>query len=108
MQQLGRLLWFIISSAVIALAVNFTVSNDLVIVLSLWPFSQTLNIPTWLPVVVAFIIGGILGGGVIWGQSLAIRTKLWRCQLQINKLRSELSHHTEEGTRQTFRQTTEK
>ena len=60
MRKLGRLLWIIISVVMTGLAISFTVSNDAVIALSLWPFSQILNIPTWLSVIAAFVIGGSL------------------------------------------------
>ena len=95
MRKLGRLLWIIISVVMTGLAISFTVSNDAVIALSLWPFSQILNIPIWLSVIAAFVIGGSLGGALMWGQVLAIRAQLWRSQTQIRKLQTQLAQQAE-------------
>ena len=95
MRKLGRLLWIIILVVMTGLAVSFTVSNDAVIALSLWPFSQTLNIPIWLSVIAAFVIGGSLGGTLMWGQVLAIRAQLWRLQTQIRKLQTPVVQQAE-------------
>ena len=95
MRKLGRLLWIIISVVMTGLAISFTVSNDAVIALSLWPFSQILNIPIWLSVIAAFVIGGSLGGALMWGQVLAIRAQLWRSQTQIRKLHTQLAQQAE-------------
>ena len=95
MRKLGRLLWIIISVVMIGLAISFTVSNDAVFALSLWPFSQTLTIPIWLSVIAAFVIGGSLSGALLWGQVVAIRAKLWRSQSQTRKLQAQLAQQAE-------------
>ena len=95
MRKLGRLLWIIISVLMTGLAISFTVSNDSVIALSLWPFSQTLTIPVWLSVIAAFVVGGSLGGALLWGQVLAIRAKLWRSRSQTRKLQAQLAQQAE-------------
>ena len=95
MRKLVRLLWIIISVVIIGLAISFTVSNDAVIALSLWPFSQTLTIPIWLSVIAAFVIGGSLSGALLWGQVVAIRAKLWRSQSQTRKLQAKLAQQVE-------------
>ena len=95
MRKLGRLLWIIISVLMTGLAISFTVSNDAIIALSLWPFSQTLNIPIWLSVIAAFVIGGSVGSALMWGQVLAIRAQLWRLQTQIQKLQTQLAQQAE-------------
>ena len=99
MRKLGRLLWIIISVVMTGLAISFTVSNDAVIALSLWPFSQILNIPIWLSVIAAFVIGGSLGGALMWGQVLAIRTQLWRSQSQIRKLQTQFAQQAENAAK---------
>ena len=91
MLKLGRLLWIIISVVMTGLAMSVRVSNDAGIALALWPFSQILNIPIWLSVIAAFVIGGSLGGALMWGQLLAIRAQLWRSQSQIRKLQTQLA-----------------
>jgi uncharacterized integral membrane protein len=95
MRKLGGLLWIIISVVMTGLAISFTVSNDALIALSLWPFSQTLNIPIWLSVIAAFVIGGSLGGALVWGQVLTIRAQLWRLQTQTRKLQAQLAQRAE-------------
>ena len=102
MRKLGRLLWIIISVLMTGLAISFTVSNGEVIALSLWPFSQILNIPIWLSVIAAFVIGGSLGGALMWGQVLAIRARLWRSQTQIRKLQTQLAQQAKNATEQSL------
>ena len=102
MLKLGRLLWIIISVVMTGLAMSFTVSNDAVIALSLWPFSQILNIPIWLSVIAAFVIGGSLGGALMWGQVMAIRAQLWRSQSQIRNLQTQLSQQAENAGEQSL------
>ena len=99
MRKLVRLLWIIISVVMTGLAISFTVSNDAVIALSLWPLSQTLTIPIWLSVIAAFVIGGSLGGALMWGQALAIRAQLWRSQTQIRKLQMQLAQQAENAAK---------
>ena len=95
MYKLGRLLWISISVLTIIIAISVTISNAMVITLSLWPFSQTLNIPIWLSVIAAFVIGGSLGGALMWGQVLAIRAQLWRSQTHIRKLQTQVAKQAE-------------
>ena len=86
MRFFGRLLWVFITVALVAVAVSLAISNDAKISLSLWPFTQYLEVPIWLFGVSAFVTGGILGAVSMGGQILAIRAKLWRAQSQIRKL----------------------
>ena len=102
MRKLGRLLWIIISVVMTGLAMSFTVSNDAVIALSLWPFSQILTIPIWLSVIAAFVIGGSLGGALMWGQVLAIRAQLSRSQSQTRKLQAKLAPQAENAAGQSL------
>ena len=86
----------------VVLAVNFAISNDTMITLSLWPFAQNLEIPIWLFGVSAFVIGGILGAVLMGGQMLAIRAKLWRTQSQIRKLDKHATQAPEKDINQTL------
>ena len=97
MRVLGRLLWIIFSLVMISAAISFTVSNDEFIALALWPFPQKLTMPAWLSVISAFLIGGILVGGLMWGQMLAIRAKLWKSQSKIRKLQEKTPQKIQYG-----------
>ena len=92
----------------ICIAISFTVSNDELIALSLWPFPQILTIPKWLSVVLAFVFGGILGGGLMWGQMLTIRAELWKSQSQIQKLQAQALQQIQYGKEQSLVQSTTK
>ena len=100
MHFFGRLLWIIITVTLVGVAVSFAISNDAMISLSLWPFTQNLEIPIWLFGVGAFVIGGILGAVLMGGQMLAIRAKLWRAQSQIRKLDKQATQAPEKDTNQ--------
>ena len=100
MRFFGRLLWIIITVTLVAMTVIFAISNDALISLSLWPYTQNLEIPIWLFGVGAFVIGGILGAVLMGGQMLAIRTKLWRAQGQIKKLDTQTTQAPEKDNNQ--------
>ena len=86
----------------VAVAISFTISNDDLINVSLWPFNQSLEIPTWLFGTGAFVIGGILGVVLMGGQMLTIRAKLWRAQSQIIKLDKQAEQAPKKDTNQTI------
>ena len=65
---------------------SFTVSNDAIISLSIWPLTQNLMTPIWVFGICAFVVGGILVAILMGGQMLVIRARLWRAELQIRKL----------------------
>ena len=89
MHFFGRLLWIIITVTLVLVTVSFVISNEAMISLSLWPFTQNFKIPIWLFGVGAFLFGGILGAILMGGQILAIRAKLWHAQSQIKKLHKQ-------------------
>ena len=71
---------------IVTVVVSFTISNDTIISLSIWPLTQNLEIPIWVFGICAFVVGGMLVAILMGGQMLVIRTKLWRAELQIKKL----------------------
>ena len=91
MQQLGRLLWLIITILLVIVAIAFATSNEALINLYLWPFDRALTAPIWLVVMSSFIIGGLFSSALLWAQWVTIRTKLWRLQGKLNKLIAEKS-----------------
>ena len=84
----------------VGVAASFAVSNNAIMSLSLWPFTQILEIPIWLFGVSAFVTGGILGTVLIGGQMLTIRTKLWLAQSQIKKLDKQAAQAPEKDANQ--------
>ena len=84
--------------ALATVVVSFTISNNALVTLSLWPFTQNLSIPTWLVGISAFVIGGILGAILMGGQMVVIRAKLWRAELQIRKLDKQSAQPPEKDT----------
>ena len=105
MRFFGQLLWIIVTVTMVVVAVSFAISNDAMISLSLWPFTQNHEIPIWLFGVGAFVIGGILGAVLMGGQMLAIRTKLWRVQSQIKKLDKQATQAPEKDANQALSHT---
>jgi len=100
MRTLGRLLWLSITLFLVMFAVVFATSNKTLITLYLWPFDSALTAPVWLLILSSFIIGGLLGAILLWGQWLAIRAKLWRLEGRFNKLQSKTDKMTAELTTQ--------
>ena len=93
--------------ALAAVVVSFTVSNNAIVSLSLWPLTQNLDISTWLFGIGAFVIGGILGAILMGGQMLAIRAKLWHAQSQIKKLHKQTAPDPEKDNSLILPQTPE-
>ncbi len=100
MRFLGRLLWIFITATFVAAAVSLAISNVATINLSLWPFTQNLEVPIWLFGVGAFVTGGILAAVSMGGHILTIRAKLWRAQSQIKKLEKQDAQVAEKDTNQ--------
>ncbi len=105
MHYFGQLLWTIISTALLILAVSFTISNNAMISLSLWPLTQNIVIPTWLFGVGAFVIGGILGAVSMGGHMIVIRGRLWRAQSQIKKFNNQVAQAPQKDTSQALTHT---
>ena len=80
--------------------VSFTISNDAIISLSIWPLTQNLLTPIWVFGICAFVVGGILVAILMGGQMLVIRAKLWRAELQIRKLGKKNIQSLEKETNQ--------
>ena len=98
MRTLGRLLWLGITVFLVMFATVFATSNKSLITLYLWPFDSALTAPVWLLILSSFVIGGLLSTILLWGQWLAIRTKLWRLKGRFNKLQAETDKITAEST----------
>jgi uncharacterized integral membrane protein len=88
--------------AIVTVVVSFTISNDALINLSIWPLTQNLEIPIWVFGICAFLVGGVLVATLMGGQILVIRTKLWRAELQIRKLGKQNIQSLEKETNQSM------
>ena len=86
----------------VTVVVIFTISNDAIISLSIWPLTQNLEIPIWLFGICAFVVGGVLVATLMGGQILVIRAKLWRAELQIRKLGNQNIQSLEKETNQSM------
>ena len=86
MHFFGRLIWIITMLVIATVVVSFTISNDAIISVSIWPLTQNLLTPIWVFGICAFVVGGILVAILMGGQMLVIRAKLWRAEIQIRKL----------------------
>ena len=100
MHFFGRLLWIITMLMMGTVVVSFTISNDALISLSIWPLTQNLKIPIWMFGICTFVVGGVLVAILMGGQMLAIRAKLWRAELQIRKLDKQNIQSREKETNQ--------
>ena len=91
MRRLGRFIWLIITTLLVAVAIVFATSNKAVITLYLWPLDGTLSAPIWLIVMSSFITGGLLSVCLMWAQALAIRARLWNLRVKFNRLEAEMN-----------------
>ncbi len=88
--------------AMATVVVSFTISNDAIISLSIWPLTQNLETPIWVFGICAFVVGGIMVAILLGGQMLVIRAKLWRAELQIRKLGKKNIQSVENETNQSM------
>ena len=91
MRRVGRFIWLIITTLVVAIAIAFATSNETLITLYLWPFDGVLAAPIWLVVMSSFITGGLLSICLMWAQALSIRARLWNLQVKFNRLETEMT-----------------
>tara|TARA_B100000900_G_C19986237_1_gene475857 strand:+ start:85 stop:429 length:345 start_codon:yes stop_codon:yes gene_type:complete len=102
MRRLGRFIWLLITTLVVAIAIAFATSNEAMLTLYLWPFDGMLTAPVWLVVISSFIIGGLLSIFLMWAQALAIRARLWNLQLKFNRLEAETAQNIKDQEAKTF------
>ena len=102
MRRLGRFIWLLITTLVVAIAIAFATSNEAMLTLYLWPFDGMLTAPVWLVVISSFIIGGLLSIFSMWAQALAIRARLWNLQLKFNRLEAETAQNIKDQEAKTF------
>jgi len=82
------LAWLIGIPLAIAVAV-FAVANRAAVLVTLWPLPYEVTIPTFLLVLVAAVIGFLLGGMVAWGSAYRTRRELRRRGRRIQTLEEE-------------------
>ena len=87
MRSIGQVAWLSISIIFIVLAVLFTLSNNTVTTLKLWPIESTYSLPTWLAFITSFLAGGLMSGLLLWTQLFTIRSRLWRLQKKYDELK---------------------
>ena len=102
MRRLGRFIWLLITTLVVAIAIAFATSNEAMLTLYLWPFDGMLTAPVWLVVISSFIIGGLLSIFLMWAQALAIRARLWNLKLKFNRLEAETAQNIKDQEAKTF------
>ncbi len=61
--------------ALTAIAVSFALSNDQTTELAIWPVPYTMDVPVYVAVMGAFVVGFFCGGMVVWLGRIAARRK---------------------------------
>ena len=82
---IGRFIWLILSLAAVAIAMVFAASNNHVTIIHLWPFQNSVELATWMLVILALCTGALFGGGLVWMSLLAARSQNWRLRRQLGK-----------------------
>ena len=107
MKQPLRYLSWIVTLPLALVVISFAVSNRDPAVLTLWPLPFELEMPVFLPVLCALVVGFIAGGFVAWWSGgryrrLARRqnSRLKRLSAEAETLRAREAEATETETRQ--------
>lgn len=72
---MSRLLHWFIAVPLIVLAVLFALSNRGMVELTLWPFPYVLGVPAFLLTMLAFLVGFLGGGVVVWAAAADTRRR---------------------------------
>lgn len=73
---MSRLFGWLLGFPLAVIAVVFAISNRAPVVADLWPLPWAIEAPLYLFVLVALVIGFLIGGAVAWAGSLAARRRV--------------------------------
>ena len=106
MKQPLRYLSWIVTLPLAVLAISFAVSNRDPAVLKLWPLPFELEMPTFLPVLVALALGFVVGGFIAWWAgrhhrrtARRLRNRLTRVTAEAETLKEKEAQTAESETR---------
>lgn len=84
--------WLIMAPAFIAVVV-FALNNKTAVILDLWPFGLTVELPVYLAFLLALVLGVLLGGFAAWlGQARsrsALRDQVYQGEVARRELAAE-------------------
>lgn len=86
----GWLFGWLLGFPLAVIAVVFAISNRAPVVADLWPLPWAIEAPLYLFVLVALVIGFLIGGAVAWAGSLATRRRVRaETRVEIQSIRRE-------------------
>jgi len=84
-------LFWIVVALVAAILALFVISNGKIVTLGLWPLSFVLDLPLYLAILSALLIGFVAGALCVWIAGRHRRRELRRRGSRINTLERELA-----------------
>ncbi|MGE4220093.1 MAG: lipopolysaccharide assembly protein LapA domain-containing protein [Alphaproteobacteria bacterium] len=88
---MARLLHWFIAVPLIVLAVLFAVSNRGMVELTLWPLPYVLGVPAFLLTMLAFLVGFLAGGIVVWAAAADTRRRARQAERAVVMQQRELA-----------------
>lgn len=88
---MGRLIGWIIGLPLALLAVVFAVANRHLVRLDLWPFPFSVDLPVYLAVLGALVLGLLAGAFLVWGSSLSARRRAGSQRRRADNLERQLA-----------------
>lgn len=86
-------LWLLFVGLPVALvAVVFSIANRHGMTINLWPLERSEELPVFAVILVALVVGFLLGAIVMWLSSATVRDRARRARLQKDDLERELTY----------------
>jgi uncharacterized integral membrane protein len=86
-----RIVYWVLVAAAAAVCAAFAISNRLVVSLALWPLPFAIDLPLYLLVFAALLIGFVVGAIAAWLGGRHRRRELRRSRRRIGALEGELA-----------------
>ena len=86
-----RLAW-IITIPVTVIVVAFSLANRQMVTIDLWPFERTMDLPLFFVVLVALLVGFLIGGLIMWISDGKTRSRARAAFYQAQSLEREIAY----------------
>lgn len=86
-----RFIYWVITALIALVVVVFAVSNRAVVTLALFPLPAALQVPLYLAVMAAFIVGFLVGAFVVWLASGRHRAEARQLRRRMDRLQRDVA-----------------
>ena len=92
MRVLSQLFWFLLVIILISFIIIFVSTNKNLVIISIWPFKNSLSLEIWSVIFFSFTMGLILGVFLCTFSIIKLRATIWKNKKTVKKLTLKLSN----------------